>query len=247
MFMRLTGMLILIGFYFIIYTPMSFAETINVDQLAKIYQIGDEKYFSVIVPAPGFIGAPPSTIPMPDISIPTRDEDYITRYIVIRIIDKRIILNGIRIVFNIDKVDDEGKLLKSNIYYQYLDITDNDIKLITKNKDDNEQNMVDYIIEGIPLPFNLTLPIDYLENSNINGHLYGNYGSIYTIYNDNNEISNINVLYFKQITKNELYLQALESQKWSKTNDWMWDEMKRIDRSGNIMIKCIRLLAPDRE
>jgi hypothetical protein len=245
-------------------TFIAINDSIAASQVEMIYTIGNTNTYRIIFPKQGRIGAPVSPSAIPDAMQPISEEDYETRFIKVTIISDRVHANIPRKVMKIDEVDAKGNVLVRDLYYAYYDIYADGIQIICRDRDDNRNQEETGIRFGIPFPFYCAQPpvlgfkkenregyvasstgigIQYLKKNTIEG---SGVIDVEAMRFENDKLSTVHspsVRWYKSDIENAVMdsdtkVIFLEQQKWVDSNKWLWKEMKRFDKDGNLLMRC---------
>ena len=239
------------------------------EYLPKVtYKVNQSKTYKVMFPKSGYVGAPLSTAAVPFLWYPTLEEHFKTCFIRVTIIADRLHKGNQRLVLKIDEVDDKLNNLNEGIYYSYIDIQPEGIKIIYHFKDDNGDHTETGIGWGIPFPFDCARPpqfgfvkghsdgyrdksglgVKYLKKEkksdtpvvNIEAERFENYEGL-------GELGSRTAKWYTSevddvVKSKETKILYKENQKWASDSEWLWDEMERFDKDGNILMKCKKIL-----
>lgn len=220
--------------------------------------VGVFKDYELIVPKEGYIGAPFSPCPMPNLRKPSGSSGFDTRFIrvVVIAVNENIELN--RIVLRIDEIDSKGGTLDNGLYYAYLDVRPKGTSVICRISNDGDNvDESGYVAFGIPFPFACAFPPALgIEGMDKDGYATPAGRFVLTRKSENGKTSGISV----EVTALALKTKSSadddrsrtenvmndspagvlyrEEQKWDNVMDWLWDEMERVDKDGNILLRC---------
>jgi hypothetical protein len=141
------------------------------------------------------------------------------------------------------------------------------LKIITRSVDDNGNSNDDITVNEIPFPFLCARPpklgftkgssegqrdksglgVKYLKKGkkddspvvNIEAERFENYEGLGELGSRTAKwyTSEVNDVVKSKETK----ILYRENQKWASEGDWLWDEMERFDKDGNILMKCKKI------
>ncbi|MEI6647923.1 MAG: hypothetical protein WCP12_17935 [bacterium] len=231
-----------------------------------VYQVNQSKVYKIMVPKSGYIGNL-SAAAIEVFRHPTSEAHFNTCYVNVTVIAQREHIGKQRIVLRLDEVDGNMKLIHQGVYYSYIDFLSEGIKIITRREDDNS-SFIDSITKyEIPFPFLCARPpqlgftkgscegqrdksglgIKYLKKEkkddtpgvNIEVDRFENYEGL-------EELGSRTAKWYKAevddvIKSKKTKMLYKENQKWASGNDWLWDEMERFDKDGNILMKCKKI------
>jgi len=216
------------------------------------------RVFKVAFPKLGFAGSPMSHI-MARTPLPIRGpQDFETHFARVSVLDYREIEGGKRTVLRIDEVDQEGNLQREGLYYAYLDQMPKGARIVSRYRDDG--GCWDEVtgVRNIPFPFSCARPPALGSHKKTHdGHLHFGRGTVYeeipsvlwvraTRFELEGHADSETVQWYGSdidgaVNDPKAKILSVEKQKWLTADDWLWDEMERVDARGNVLLKCSRV------
>lgn len=237
-------------------------------QEVALFKAGQTKMYKIVCPKSGFVGAPDDAVAaFVAFAKPTREEDFNTRFLKVTVVGEREHEGVKREILCIDKIDENGNLLEHALYYVYVDVSPEGAELSLSFTDDNYgSEMNNGGKSGIPFPFTCGRPpvlgfregkqdghvtrgsgVQYLKKDTQEGTnviqveatrfttaALTNSTSLVSIHWFNSSITNI-----VNNAKTEVVFR--EQQKWGNLNNWLWEEMERFDKNGNLLMRCVKV------
>lgn len=237
----------------------------------NIIKTGKMNIYKTMTPKSDFVGFPYSFINgRPLVRKPVREDDFDIIYIRIIFVADREQKRGKRKVLRIDKVDEEGGMLIEGLYFAYVDVTQEGIRVICRYKDDHVGVEELGIRKGIPFPLTCTKsPGSGFKNGNSEGYMNIVGHGVHYIKKDicqTNGLVEIEAVRFKNseglkekkvqtaqwyksdiedvMNNSKTHVLFREQQRWSSVDAGLWDEMERFDKDGNILMRCKRVKLP---
>lgn len=236
----------------------------------EIFTIGEKKEIEVAYPRRGLVGSPTSAMmPYPEIRKPSSEADFIKRIVRITVMEKRQLeTGGRRIVLRLDEIDGDGLLIREGLYFAYVDLTSEGVRLIGKDRDDNKAKP--FVTEktgraGLPFPLLCMLPptLHFEKTGDRTSYLDSSgWGCVWAsvdpqtvkatvfekIYSDRQISSPHDVRHYMPEKKTleeapspegiGVVISVRETQTWKDWEDWLWERMERFDKDGNIIMRC---------
>ena len=232
------------------------------DQQDTVYKVNQSKTYKVMVPKSGYYGSP--FAPAIRLRYPTNENHFKASYVRVTIIADRKLNENKRIVLRIDEVDEKMKLIHPGLYHAYIDFMQEGVNILCRRDDDNGDYNETNINYGIPFPFLCARPpqlgfkygssegqkditgvgVRYLKNEkkdkspvvSIEAERFENREGF-------GELATRTSKWYKSeaddvVKRKETKILYRENQKWTSESDWLWDEMERFDKDGNILLKC---------
>lgn len=238
----------------------------QVNQTNIVYQVNQSKTYKVMVPRSGYIGNL-SAAAIEVFRHPTSEEHFKTRYVSVTVIADRRHKGYQRIVLRLDEVDGNMKLIHQGVYHSYIDFLPEGIKIITRCEDDNGNSNDSITKYEIPFPFLCARPpqLGFTKGSSEGQRDKSGVGVRYfkKEKKDNSSFINIEAERFENyegledlgsrtakwyksevddvVKSKKTKIVYRENQKWATENDWLWDEMERFDKDGNILLRCKKI------
>ena len=232
-----------------------------------VYKVNQTRTYKVMFPKTGYIGNPASASSIKEFMQPTSEEHFKACYVRVTIVADRIRKGNKRIVLRMDEVDEKLNMLREGLYYSYVDFLPEGIKSIYRCADDDSDYTETGIRFGIPFPFSCTRPplLVFLKGYSEGYRDKSGLGVRYLKKEnkDNSSVVNIDAERFENVEnlgelgsrtakwyKSEVddvvkskktTVVYREKQKWASEGDWLWDEMERFDKDGNILMKCKKI------
>lgn len=230
-----------------------------------VYQVNESKIFKVMVPKSGYLGSPLSPFaPIIKYRQPTNEAHFKPFYVRVTIVADRKNKEYRRIVLRLDEADENVKIINHGLYYSYVDFLPEGLKIITRCMDDNGNSNDDITVNEIPFPFICARPpklgftkgnsegqrdksgvgVRYLKKEkkddtsvvNIEAERFENYEGLGELGSRTAKWYTSEVDDVVKSKKTKIIYR--ENQKWASEGDWLWDEMERFDKDGNILMKC---------
>lgn len=222
-----------------------------------IYEIGDTRTYRVEFPRRGFIGAPSNAImARPALQKPKDKDDFEHVFVRLSVTGKRELQNdAVRRVIRVDKIDAKGQVLVKGVYFIYIDTMSARSRIVCRDKDDNGD--VGYrgtgtVHESIPCLFTTGKPPALaFKNGRYNGYQEPTKEGAFYIKKGKNKKAGrirVDVVSFQVVANSDsdttpkgwYRVDCYEKQTW-KTSDWWWDQMKRYDANGNLLLRCEKI------
>jgi hypothetical protein len=231
----------------------------------ELFKVGEFKEYKVVTPKKGFIGSPPSPSAAPDIRRPAQVEDFDNRFLRVTLIGTRAIEEGRRIVMRLDEIDAMGTTKVPGLYYAYMDVQPEGTLVICRRTDDGgNSDEADVIRYGLPFPFGCARPPTLgFKNGKKDGYVDSVGRGVEFARKDGNAQSGVitvEATHFERSAdwagkapaspawyrgdiedvKNDgrTKVHFREKQQWGKATGWLWDEMERVDKDGNLLMRC---------
>jgi hypothetical protein len=233
----------------------------------RMFSLGQVRVYEIATPEWGFIGSPFDLSGIPRGMRPTKEEHFRKRFLRVKIAQKRQKGDDLRIVFRLDEMDNKGAVIKEALYFAYLDVCPQGARVLCKNQDDGR----DYAYLGtnydLPFPFTCTRPpaLGFLKGTQ-DGYLDSmGRGVVYTreAPKSSSFLLEVRATRFNkhrgaeqlvrwcgseaaELAKEDAETRVLfhETQKWERADDWLWVEMERTDKDGNILMRC-KMVEPE--
>jgi len=223
-----------------------------------ISEVGPSKTYRIVVPKEGFIGAPSSPAAVPNIRKPNRLEDFKTFVVRVTVVAEREHKGGQRKVMRIDQIDPKGNLLLEGVYYSYVDTLPDGTRIIPRYKDDDEDVGETGVAHGIPFPFTCARPpgprkkvhdgyVDYRVGLGVKSEEISSVVWIQATRFETAATGERTIRWYKSdidhvVNDAKSKVRYSEKQKWVNAgSDWLWEEMERRDKRGNILMRCTRV------
>ncbi len=237
------------------------------EKAERMYTLGQVRVYQIFTPKSGFVGSPDDPFrSVPSFRRPTKDEHFDKRFVRIKVFDKRNTKDHLRIVFRLDELDASGAVIREAIYFAYLDVCAEGARMIDKAEDDNLRYAYMGMRYMLPFPLTCTRPTalgflkstpDGFVESTGRGVVYfrkalrtgASLLEIEATCFDKNRGPGVPVRWYVSDASNlarddaQTTILFRETQKWKRADDWLWFEMVRHDREGNILMRC-RLIEP---
>jgi hypothetical protein len=237
-------------------------------QTNTVYQINKSKVYKIMVPKSGYFGSPWSPF-APSIihRYPTNENHFKASYVRITVIADRKDKQKQRIVLRMDEVDAKMKLIHTGLYHAYIDFMQEGVKILCRSDDDNGDSTETNINYNIPFPFECARPPKFgFKKGNNDGHRdelgycvkYSKSEKIDASpvviieatrcenFEGHGELGQRPPKWYASdiddvVKSKETKILYRENQKWASESDWLWDEMERFDKDGNILMKCKKI------
>jgi hypothetical protein len=166
-----------------------------------------------------------------------------------------------------DEVDENMNLIHQGLYHAYIDFMKEGVNILCRSDDDNGDSTETNINYGIPFPFECARPpkLGFVKGNREGHRDESGYCVKYFKREKKDEFPVVNIeatrfenyeghgelgdrpakWYTSEVddvvksTKTKIIYR--ENQKWANEGDWMWDEMERFDKDGNILMKCKKI------
>ena len=230
------------------------------------FKVGEFKDYKVVCPKVGFKGAPTSPSATPDRRRPEGDEALAKRFIRVTVLAMSEQDNGQRAVLRIDETDTKGDVLINGLYYTYVDILPQGSRVVCRYTNDSQGDDEIGVRYGVPFPLTCARPPALgfktgKKDGNVNAIGLG----VEYVQKDEKALSGlitVEATHFERLTgleekalarpiwyggdiedvKNDARTKVhfREKQRWGKANDWLWNEMERVDKDGNLLMHCTK-------
>jgi hypothetical protein len=231
-------------------------------QKKELFKEGETRDLKVVLPGPGFLGSPSSMLVGYQLPPPTKPEDFVTRFIRITVLAKKPYEKGERADLRLDEIDKNGVVLKKDLYRVQVEMTPEGT--LVSCRDRHFSDFSEGFKYELPCPLPCTTPVALLvklgQCSGFIGHsaqaveyswkhpdpktpaMTRVEAALVRYIGPSGTDIPIPLCWHGKRPKiaklKEIWIRFRETQDWNDPNDWLWTRMERLDKDGNVLMRC---------